>query len=98
MGQRPGGGTSSITISLRQLLLFPQGSEVLTVVAMDGDRGKPNHILYRLMNGESALALDSQTLLVTTAKFPDLSEFWFSCLWDPKNKMWQRGQAGFFGR
>ncbi|KAF6107930.1 cadherin related family member 1 [Phyllostomus discolor] len=27
------------------------GSEVLTVVAMDGDRGKPNHILYSLLNG-----------------------------------------------
>ncbi|XP_004680744.1 PREDICTED: cadherin-related family member 1 [Condylura cristata] len=26
-------------------------SEVLTVVAMDGDRGKPNHILYCLANG-----------------------------------------------
>ncbi|KAM5241404.1 cadherin-related family member 1 isoform 3-T3 [Hipposideros larvatus] len=26
------------------------GSEVLTVVAMDGDRGKPNHILYSLMS------------------------------------------------
>ncbi|KAM5236793.1 cadherin-related family member 1 [Ctenodactylus gundi] len=27
------------------------GSEVLTVTAMDGDRGKPNRILYGLMNG-----------------------------------------------
>uniref|UniRef100_A0A4X1SEI9 Cadherin related family member 1 n=2 Tax=Sus scrofa TaxID=9823 RepID=A0A4X1SEI9_PIG len=27
------------------------GSEVLTVVAMDGDQGKPNRILYSLMNG-----------------------------------------------
>ncbi|EPQ10699.1 Cadherin-related family member 1 [Myotis brandtii] len=27
------------------------GSEVLTVVAMDGDRGKPNHLLYSLVNG-----------------------------------------------
>lgn len=36
---------------------FPQGSEVLTVVAMDGDRGKPNHILYSLVNGESGAAL-----------------------------------------
>nr|XP_019611104.1 PREDICTED: cadherin-related family member 1 isoform X1 [Rhinolophus sinicus] len=26
------------------------GSEVLTVAAMDGDRGKPNHILYSLMS------------------------------------------------
>ncbi|XP_032465018.1 cadherin-related family member 1 isoform X4 [Phocoena sinus] len=28
-----------------------QGSEVLTVVAMDGDRGKPNRVLYSLVNG-----------------------------------------------
>ncbi|XP_032115154.1 cadherin-related family member 1 [Sapajus apella] len=27
------------------------GSEVLKVVAMDGDRGKPNRIIYSLMNG-----------------------------------------------
>nr|KAF6277350.1 cadherin related family member 1 [Myotis myotis] len=27
------------------------GSEVLTVVAMDGDRGKPNRLLYSLVNG-----------------------------------------------
>ncbi|XP_006872514.1 PREDICTED: cadherin-related family member 1 [Chrysochloris asiatica] len=27
------------------------GSEVLTVMAMDGDGGKPNHILYSLVNG-----------------------------------------------
>lgn len=31
----------------------PKGSEVLTVVAMDGDRGKPNRLLYSLVNGES---------------------------------------------
>ena len=30
-----------------------QGSEVLTVVAIDGDRGKPNRVLYSLVNGES---------------------------------------------
>ena len=30
-----------------------QGSEVLTVVAMDGDQGKPNRVLYSLVNGES---------------------------------------------
>lgn len=27
------------------------------VVAMDGDRGKPNQILYSLLNGESGEAL-----------------------------------------
>ncbi|XP_058155379.1 cadherin-related family member 1 isoform X2 [Dasypus novemcinctus] len=27
------------------------GSEVLTVVAVDGDRGAPNHVLYSLVNG-----------------------------------------------
>ncbi|XP_037000116.2 cadherin-related family member 1 [Artibeus jamaicensis] len=31
------------------------GSEVLTVVAMDGDRGKPNHILYSLLNGSDGV-------------------------------------------
>ncbi|EDL90897.1 MT-protocadherin [Rattus norvegicus] len=31
------------------------GSEVLTVVAIDGDRGKPNHILYRLLNESDGL-------------------------------------------
>ncbi|VCX04699.1 unnamed protein product, partial [Gulo gulo] len=29
------------------------GSEVLMVVAMDGDRGKPNQIVYSLLNGKS---------------------------------------------
>ncbi|XP_035959852.1 cadherin-related family member 1 isoform X2 [Halichoerus grypus] len=29
------------------------GSEVLMVVAMDGDRGKPNQILYSLLNGSN---------------------------------------------
>lgn len=45
-------GDTHITISLRQWFLFSKGSEVLTVVAIDGDRGKPNHILYRLLNGK----------------------------------------------
>ncbi|EHB07411.1 Protocadherin-21 [Heterocephalus glaber] len=29
------------------------GSEVLTVVAVDGDQGRPNHLVYSLMNGSS---------------------------------------------
>ena len=33
--------------------ISPQGSEVLTVVALDGDRGKPNSIHYCIVNGES---------------------------------------------
>lgn len=45
-------GNTYLTISLRQRLLFSKGSEVLTVVAIDGDRGKPNRILYRLLNGK----------------------------------------------
>lgn len=34
------------------LPISPQGSEVLTVVALDGDRGKPNSIHYCIVNGE----------------------------------------------
>ncbi|XP_037347229.1 cadherin-related family member 1-like, partial [Talpa occidentalis] len=30
-------------------------SEVLTVVAVDGDRGKPNHVLYSLVNGSDGV-------------------------------------------
>ncbi|XP_010620901.1 cadherin-related family member 1 isoform X1 [Fukomys damarensis] len=29
------------------------GSEVLTVVAVDGDQGRPNHLVYSLVNGSS---------------------------------------------
>lgn len=36
-----------------KILVPPKGSEVLTVIAMDGDRGKPNRVLYSLVNGES---------------------------------------------
>ncbi|XP_022418153.1 cadherin-related family member 1 isoform X1 [Delphinapterus leucas] len=35
----------------KQVVLRGEGSEVLTVVAMDGDRGKPNRVLYSLVNG-----------------------------------------------
>lgn len=52
MGQCWVRGDTHITINLRQQLLFSKGSEVLTVVAIDGDRGKPNHILYRFLNGK----------------------------------------------
>ncbi|XP_036905251.1 cadherin-related family member 1 isoform X2 [Sturnira hondurensis] len=44
------------------------GSEVLTVVAMDGDRGKPNHILYSLLNGSDGVFEINETsgaILVT---------------------------------
>ncbi|XP_045149236.1 cadherin-related family member 1 [Echinops telfairi] len=44
------------------------GSEVLTVVATDGDRGKPNNVLYSLVNGsEGAFEINetSGTILVT---------------------------------
>lgn len=48
-----GGASPGITTGLRRHFCSPKGSEVLTVVAMDGDRGKPNQILYSLLNGES---------------------------------------------
>ncbi|XP_004583407.2 cadherin-related family member 1 [Ochotona princeps] len=44
------------------------GSEVLTVVAMDGDRGNPNRILYNLVNGsDGAFEINetSGTIFVT---------------------------------
>ncbi|XP_039334340.1 cadherin-related family member 1 isoform X2 [Saimiri boliviensis] len=38
-----------------------KGSEVLKVVAMDGDRGKPNRILYSLVNGSDGAFEINQT-------------------------------------
>ncbi|KAM7336318.1 hypothetical protein ACRRTK_004811 [Alexandromys fortis] len=37
------------------------GSEVLTVVAIDGDRGKPNRILYRLLNESNGVFAVNET-------------------------------------
>nr|XP_048277471.1 cadherin-related family member 1 isoform X2 [Myodes glareolus] len=37
------------------------GSEVLTVVAIDGDRGKPNRILYRLLNESDGVFAINET-------------------------------------
>ncbi|CAO2637879.1 Cadherin-related family member 1 [Lemmus lemmus] len=37
------------------------GSEVLTVVAIDGDRGKPNRILYRLLNESDGVFAVNET-------------------------------------
>uniref|UniRef100_F1MI44 Cadherin-related family member 1 n=1 Tax=Bos taurus TaxID=9913 RepID=F1MI44_BOVIN len=44
-----GVGLPLLGICVEQTL--PDGSEVLMVVAMDGDRGKPNRVLYSLVNG-----------------------------------------------
>lgn len=39
------------------------------VVAMDGDRGKPNQILYSLLNGESGATLGTGLLLGCSSYF-----------------------------
>ncbi|KAM6163748.1 cadherin-related family member 1 [Rhynchocyon petersi] len=47
------------------------GSEVLTVVAMDGDRGKPNQILYRLVNGsDGAFAINETSGVISVMQSP----------------------------
>ncbi|XP_062943978.1 cadherin-related family member 1 [Cynocephalus volans] len=47
------------------------GSEVLTVVAMDGDRGKPNRILYRLVNGsDGALEINETSGVISLTQSP----------------------------
>ncbi|XP_004389953.1 cadherin-related family member 1 [Trichechus manatus latirostris] len=47
------------------------GSEVLTVVAMDGDRGKPNHILYGLVNGsDGAFEINETSGAILVAQSP----------------------------
>ncbi|XP_047409413.1 cadherin-related family member 1 [Sciurus carolinensis] len=47
------------------------GSEVLTVVAMDGDRGKPNHILYSLMNGsDGAFEINETSGAISVVQSP----------------------------
>ncbi|XP_017503159.3 cadherin-related family member 1 isoform X1 [Manis javanica] len=49
---------------------FP-GSEVLTVVAMDGDRGKPNHILYSLVNGsDGAFEINATSGAISITQSP----------------------------
>ncbi|XP_007420869.1 cadherin-related family member 1 isoform X1 [Python bivittatus] len=47
------------------------GSEVITVVAIDGDRGKPNDIRYSLMNGsEGSFEINNATGTVSVVKKP----------------------------
>ncbi|KAM6442452.1 cadherin-related family member 1 isoform 1-T1 [Liasis olivaceus] len=47
------------------------GSEVITVVAIDGDRGKPNDIHYSLMNGsEGSFEINNATGTVSVVKKP----------------------------
>ncbi|XP_063163794.1 cadherin-related family member 1 isoform X1 [Candoia aspera] len=47
------------------------GSEVITVVAIDGDRGKPNDIYYTLMNGsEGSFEINNATGAISVIKSP----------------------------
>ncbi|XP_067409027.1 cadherin-related family member 1 isoform X2 [Emydura macquarii macquarii] len=47
------------------------GSEVLTVVALDGDRGKPNNIHYCLVNGsEGSFEINTTTGAISVIKNP----------------------------
>ncbi|XP_036079548.1 cadherin-related family member 1 isoform X2 [Rousettus aegyptiacus] len=47
------------------------GSEVLTVVAMDGDRGKPNRILYSLVNGsDGAFEINETSGAISVTQSP----------------------------
>ncbi|XP_006901085.1 PREDICTED: cadherin-related family member 1 [Elephantulus edwardii] len=46
-------------------------SEVLTVVAMDGDRGKPNRVLYSLMNGsDGAFEINETSGVISIMQSP----------------------------
>ncbi|XP_062474836.1 cadherin-related family member 1 isoform X3 [Pezoporus occidentalis] len=48
------------------------GSEVLTVVALDGDRGKPNSIHYSIVNGsEGSFEIDNTTGAISVVKSPN---------------------------
>ncbi|XP_019411323.1 PREDICTED: cadherin-related family member 1 isoform X1 [Crocodylus porosus] len=48
------------------------GSEVLTVIALDGDRGKPNNIHYSLVNGsESSFDINNATGAISVIKSPN---------------------------
>ncbi|XP_034518686.1 cadherin-related family member 1 isoform X3 [Ailuropoda melanoleuca] len=47
------------------------GSEVLMVVAMDGDRGKPNQILYSLLNGsDGAFEINETSGVISIMQSP----------------------------
>ncbi|XP_003783552.1 cadherin-related family member 1 [Otolemur garnettii] len=47
------------------------GSEILKVVAMDGDRGKPNHVLYSLVNGsEGAFEINETSGAISVLQSP----------------------------
>ncbi|KAM9550864.1 cadherin-related family member 1 isoform 2-T3 [Guaruba guarouba] len=48
------------------------GSEVLTVVALDGDRGKPNSVHYSIVNGsEGSFEIDNTTGAISVIKSPN---------------------------
>ncbi|XP_026528520.1 cadherin-related family member 1 [Notechis scutatus] len=47
------------------------GSEVITVVAIDGDRGKPNDIYYSIVNGsEGSFEINNATGAISVVKSP----------------------------
>ncbi|XP_012887519.1 PREDICTED: cadherin-related family member 1 [Dipodomys ordii] len=47
------------------------GSEVLSVVAVDGDRGKPNHLLYSLVNGsDGAFEINETSGVISVMQSP----------------------------
>ncbi|KAM7072886.1 cadherin-related family member 1 isoform 1-T1 [Molossus nigricans] len=48
-----------------------RGSEVLTVVAMDGDRGKPHRLLYSLVNGsDGAFEINATSGAIVVTRSP----------------------------
>uniref|UniRef100_A0A670I9R9 Cadherin-related family member 1 n=1 Tax=Podarcis muralis TaxID=64176 RepID=A0A670I9R9_PODMU len=62
--------TTTVTINVEDDTLA--GSEVITVVAIDGDRGKPNDIHYRLLNGsEGSFEINNATGAISVIKSPN---------------------------
>uniref|UniRef100_A0A452DJZ3 Cadherin-related family member 1 n=1 Tax=Capra hircus TaxID=9925 RepID=A0A452DJZ3_CAPHI len=68
-----GVGLPLLGICVERTLCFcsSQGSEVLTVVAMDGDRGKPNRVLYSLVNGsDGAFEINETSGAISVTQSP----------------------------
>lgn len=51
-----------------------QRTKILTVKAVDGDRGRPNRIVYSIKSGSGKFLLDSSTGEVRVAKLIDRDE------------------------
>ncbi|ETE69024.1 Cadherin-related family member 1, partial [Ophiophagus hannah] len=73
--------TTTITINVEDIQDTPPifvgtpyygyGSEVITVVAIDGDRGKPNDIYYSIVNGsEGSFEINNGTGAISVVKSP----------------------------